>query len=153
MSDQQLIDLYSGRILELATQVPCTDPIAEPQITARKRAPLCGSTIAVAFDIQDGRITRFSQNVKACALGQAAASVVGQAIVGQDLASVKKARSELAQMLKSDGPGPNAPFQDLEVLRPARDFANRHASILLCLDAIIEGWEKHQSSQPIQGQD
>jgi NifU-like protein involved in Fe-S cluster formation len=33
---------------------------------------------------------------------------------------------------------PDAPFDGLEVLIPARDFKNRHASILLALTASVE---------------
>jgi NifU-like protein involved in Fe-S cluster formation len=40
-------------------------------------------------------------------------------------------------MLKSDGPAPSAPFEDLEVLAPAKDYKNRHASILLAWDATL----------------
>ncbi|HSF93878.1 MAG TPA: iron-sulfur cluster assembly scaffold protein, partial [Thermohalobaculum sp.] len=36
-----------------------------------------------------------------------------------------------------DGPAPEAPFDDLEVLRPARDYKNRHASILLAWEATL----------------
>jgi NifU-like protein involved in Fe-S cluster formation len=41
-------------------------------------------------------------------------------------------------MLKEDGPTPSAPFDGLEVLRPAVAFKNRHASILLTLEAASE---------------
>ena len=41
-------------------------------------------------------------------------------------------------MLKSDGPTPEAPFEGLEVLRPAREYKNRHASILLALEATSQ---------------
>ena len=41
-------------------------------------------------------------------------------------------------MLTSDGPVPDAPFDGFEVLIPARDFRNRHASILLAIEATAE---------------
>jgi NifU-like protein involved in Fe-S cluster formation len=41
-------------------------------------------------------------------------------------------------MLKNDGPVPSAPFSDLEVLTPARDYKNRHASIMLAFDATLD---------------
>ena len=88
--------------------------------------------------MQDGRISDYSQNVKACALGQAAASVVGAAIVGQTPEQIEAARDALRLMLKQDGPTPPAPFDGLEVLRPAAAYKNRHASILLTLDAATE---------------
>ncbi|MEM7319381.1 MAG: iron-sulfur cluster assembly scaffold protein, partial [Pseudomonadota bacterium] len=80
----------------------------------------------------------FGQDVKACALGQASASVVGSAILGSTRKQVETARDQLKAMLTEGGPVPDAPFDGLEVLQPARDFKNRHASILLALDATAE---------------
>ena len=37
---------------------------------------------------------------------------------------------------------PQAPFDGLEVLMPARDYANRHASILLALDATLAAMDE-----------
>ncbi|SFI24746.1 iron-sulfur cluster assembly scaffold protein [Jannaschia pohangensis] len=139
MSDVDLIKLYSGRILALAADMPATEPLANPDATVRRRAPLCGSTVTVSLTTDGDRITGYSQDVKACALGQAAASVVGRVIVGQTLDNVVAARDQLRAMLQSDGPVPDAPFEGLEVLLPARDYRNRHASILLALEAAVEG--------------
>ncbi len=138
MSDSDLIKLYSGRILELAADIPLTQRLAEPQATIKRRSPLCGSTVTVDVCLMDGRISAFGQDVKACALGQAAASVVGSSIIGRTRAEVERARDELKEMLKNEGPVPSAPFAGLEVLLPARDYRNRHASILLALEATAE---------------
>jgi NifU-like protein involved in Fe-S cluster formation len=51
---------------------------------------------------------------------------------------VERALDELRAMLKEGGPAPAAPFEALEVLAPARDYRNRHASILLALEATAE---------------
>lgn len=147
MSDADLIKLYSGRILELASDIPLTDPLDAPQASVRKRSPLCGSTVTVSLDLdEDGRIQRYAQDVKACALGQASAAVSGRAMLGRNAAEVEKARDQLEAMLKSDGPVPDAPFDGLEVLIPARDFRNRHASILLALNATVEAMESAQTA-------
>ena len=138
MSDGDLIKLYSGRILELAADIPLTERLEAPQATVKKRSPLCGSTVTVDVVMADGRVAEYGQDVKACALGQAAASVVGANIVGRSRGEVEHARDQLKAMLKADGPVPDAPFDGLEVLQPARDFKNRHASIMLTLEAASE---------------
>ncbi|MCY4243695.1 MAG: iron-sulfur cluster assembly scaffold protein [Rhodobacter sp.] len=138
MSDMDLINLYSGRILELSVNIPLTERLENPQATVRKRSPLCGSTVTVDLVCDDGRVSEYGQDVKACALGQAAASVVGRNVIGRTRAEVETARDQLSAMLKSDGPVPDAPFDGLEALLPARNFRNRHASILLTLDAAAE---------------
>ena len=138
MADSDLIKLYSGRILELAADIPLTDPLPSPHGSARRRAPLCGSSVAVEVTLGDGAVTGYAQTVRACALGQAAASVVGRAVVGCTEAQVVRARDQLQAMLTAEGPVPDAPFDELGVLLPAREFRNRHASILLALEAAVE---------------
>lgn len=144
--DTDLIKLYSGRILALAADMPRTDRLADPHATVKKRSPLCGSTITVDVILQDGKISEYGQDVKACALGQAAASVVGAHVVGLSRAEIETARDALKDMLKNDGPSPAAPFEDLEVLRPARDYKNRHASIMLALEATLEAIDQAEQS-------
>ncbi len=139
--DSDLIKLYSQRILALAADIPNTDRLEAPDATVKKRSPLCGSTVTVDLKMTDGRVSAYGQDVKACALGQAAASVVGSAIVGCTHEQITAARDALKEMLKNDGPTPPAPFEELEVLRPAASYKNRHASILLALDAASEAAE------------
>lgn len=137
-ADDDLIKLYSQRILALAAAIPHAERLAEPQVSARRRSPLCGSTVTVDLSLgPDGRIVDFGQDVKACALGQASASVLGRNVIGADRAAISATRDALAAMLKSNGPAPGAPFEELEVLMPARDYKNRHASILLAWDATL----------------
>ena len=146
MSDSDLINLYSGRILKLAADIPLAERLEIPDGSAKRRSPLCGSTVTVDVVIQNGQIAEFGQDVKACALGQASASVVGANIVGRTPAEVQTARDELLAMLKSEGPVPSAPFDGLEVLLPAREFKNRHASIMLALDATLDAITATKSS-------
>jgi NifU-like protein involved in Fe-S cluster formation len=135
MSDSDLIKLYSGRILQLAAAIPHLGRLAEPGATVKKRSPLCGSTVTVDLVMKDGRVAEFAQDVKACALGQASAAVLGAVVLGRSLAELEAARDALSAMLKEGGPAPAAPFDGYEVLLPARDYKNRHASILLALEA------------------
>ena len=137
-AETDLIKLYSAKILELAADIPHVGKLDNPMGHAKKRAPLCGSTVSVDLRMENGVISDFAQDVKACALGQASAAVVGEAVVGCTRDQVEKARDQLRAMLKEDGPAPDAPFDGLEVLQPAREYKNRHASILLALDATSE---------------
>ncbi|MGV6847781.1 MAG: iron-sulfur cluster assembly scaffold protein [Marinibacterium sp.] len=144
--DTDLIKLYSARILDLAASIPHLGRLDAPEASVRKRSPLCGSTVTVDLTMRDGRIADFAQDVKACALGQAAASVVGDAAPGCTRAQIETARAQLTAMLKSDGPAPDAPFDGLSVLMPARNYKNRHASILLVLDATADAMAQAENA-------
>ena len=97
MSENDLIKLYYGRILALAADIPHLDRLANPDATVKRRAPLCGSTVTVDIRLEDGRIAEYGQDVKACALGQAAASVVGANIIGCT-------RAEISELSPHDSP-------------------------------------------------
>ena len=142
MAETDLIKLYSGRILELAADIPHNTRLADPQASVKKRSPLCGSTVAVDLTVENGVISAFGQDVKACALGQASASVVGGAIIGCRPDEVRAGRDGLRALLREDGPTPPAPFGGLEALRPASAFKNRHASILLAIEAACEALDQ-----------
>ncbi|MDG4650342.1 iron-sulfur cluster assembly scaffold protein [Roseibacterium sp. SDUM158017] len=137
-SDSDLIKLYSQRILGLAADIPHRGRLEGAQASVRRRAPLCGSTVSVDLDVEDGRIVRFGQDVKACALGQASAALLGCNVIGRTRDEIETARDQLKAMLKDGAPPPGAPFEGYEVLEPARDYRNRHASIMLALEATAE---------------
>lgn len=137
MSDSDLMQLYSRRILALAADIPHLGRIEGETGSAHKRSPQCGSSVTAHVRMQDGRIADFGQEVRACALGQASAGVLGQTALGRTRDEIAQARDQLQAMLKQDAPAPGAPFEALEALLPAREFPNRHASILLAWEALL----------------
>ncbi|KPP88898.1 MAG: NifU-like protein [Rhodobacteraceae bacterium HLUCCA08] len=141
-AETDLIKLYSQRILSLASDIPRLGRLDAPDGTAKKRSPLCGSTVTVDLCVAGGRITDFAQDVKACALGQASAAIFGANVIGRSAIDLQRGRDQLAAMLKDGGPVPEAPFDGLEVLKPAAEHRNRHASILLCFDAALAAMEQ-----------
>ncbi|MDC0115860.1 iron-sulfur cluster assembly scaffold protein [Octadecabacter sp.] len=138
--DTDLIKLYSTRILGLAADIPHSGRLEAPDATAKRRSPLCGSTVTVDLALEDGVITAYGQDVKACALGQASSAVVGHNIIGCRQSQVQTGRDQLYNMLRSGGPVPDAPFAGFEVLAPAAEHKNRHASILLAFDATLDAF-------------
>lgn len=146
MSDQDLVKLYSGRILALAAAIPHLGRLAAPQGRAQKRAPLCGSSITMDVLVRDGRIADFAQEVRACALGQASAAILGAVAIGRSRSELLAARADVAAML-AGAPPPAPPFDGYEVLIAARDYRNRHGSILLALDALCAAMEAAEPAQ------
>ena len=140
--ETDLIKLYSARILELAADIPHLQRLDDPDATVKRRSPLCGSTVTIDVRVQDGVLQALGQDVKACALGQAAAAVAGATAPGLSLEQIEKGRDQLRAMLKENGPVPQAPFDGFEVLTPAKDYKNRHASILLSMEAMVEAMQK-----------
>lgn len=128
--------VYSDRLLELAAALPRTERLERPGATASARAKLCGSTITVDIKVAGGRFTDFGQDVQACLLGQAAASIVARDIVGASIADFHATAEAMRHMLKDRGPPPEGRWPDLALLQPVRDYPHRHASTLLVFDAV-----------------
>jgi NifU-like protein involved in Fe-S cluster formation len=135
-------DLYSTRILTLAANLPHAGRLASPEGTGERVAKLCGSraTVDVVLDDQ-GRVADFAQDVKACALGQAAAGVVGESVIGATADDLTGARDAMLAMLKSGGEGPAGRFEGLRLLKQVADYPARHASTMVAIEATLEAAE------------
>ena len=140
--ESDLIKLYSGKILQMAAEPIFRERLSKPDASATKRSPLCGSAVTVDINVESGFITHYGQDVRACALGQASSTIVGKSIVGRSITEVRKAYEELSEMLKNNGPTPSEPFDDLYMLQPASEYKNRHASILLTIEATLAAFQK-----------
>ncbi|WP_119307969.1 iron-sulfur cluster assembly scaffold protein [Cohaesibacter haloalkalitolerans] len=137
-----LDDIYNQKILEFAGNIARLQRLEQPQASARAHSKLCGSTIEVDLVVTDGKVSDYGQTVNACALGQAASSVVGRQIIGSDLAELRQLRETMRAMLKEEGAPPAGKWQDLQYLEPVRNYPARHASTLLVFDAIVDAFEQ-----------
>lgn len=131
-------ELYSREILRRTTQLEHVGRLDAPDGVADRTAKLCGSTIHVEVKLADGVITDFAQEVEACALGQAAAAILSQHVIGAPVAEVMAARDAMKAMLKGGDFTYPERFADFAILQSVKDFPARHASTLLALEATLE---------------
>jgi NifU-like protein involved in Fe-S cluster formation len=131
-------DLYSAKMLKLAANLPRSGRLAAPDASVEKVSKLCGSKVIVDVVMDGDRVADFAQDVQACALGQAAAGVLGAHVIGATVAELEGARDALRAMLKQGGPPPEGRFADLRALEVVRDYPQRHASTMLAFEAAAE---------------
>ncbi len=129
-------DIYSQRILELAAAIPRTARLATPHASATAHSKLCGSTVTIDLAMEGDVVTDYGQSVKACLLGQSAASVMGREVIGSSAEELRAVGAAMRKMLKQGGPPPAGKWADLAMLEPVRDYRARHASTLLVFDAV-----------------
>ena len=139
-------DLYSAKILKLAANMPHAGRLSEPDASVEKVSKLCGSRIIVDLTLEDGKVAEFAQDVKACALGQAAAAILGVNVIGASPAEIEIARDAFRAMLKEGGPSPSGRFSDLAMLEPVKDYPPRHASTLLAFEAAAQACRDAQNA-------
>ena len=128
--------LYNQQILRLAATTPATR-LAAPMASVEKRSPVCGSRVTVDVDVDgEGRVAAIGMLVRACALGQASATLMAADVVGKSAADLAAARDALTAWLAGDGAMPDWP--GLDILAPALPYSARHASIRLAFEAVAE---------------
>ena len=132
-------ELYSTRILKLAANLPHSGRLPAPDGTGERVARLCGSKAVIDVSLDaSGRVAAFAQDVKACALGQAAAGVLGESILGASLDELVGAREAMSAMLKAGGEGPIGRFEGLRALKQVADYPARHASTMVAIEAAVD---------------
>ena len=130
--------LYNNQILRLAASIPFHERLADPMASVEKRSPVCGSRVTVDVDLDDeGRVAAIGMVVRACALGQASASLMGAHAIGRTLSELESARDGLAAWLAGEREMPPG-WPGLEIFVPALPHTARHASIRLGFEAVAE---------------
>lgn len=134
----ELNEIYNTKLLELAADIPHSERLEAPDATVTAHSKLCGSTVTVDVKMSEGQVSDYGQTIKACLLGQSAASLVGRHIIGARPEELRKVRDEMRAMLKEDGPPPTGRFAELSVLEPVRHYKARHGSVMLVFDAVVD---------------
>ncbi len=145
-----LDDVYNSKILEYAGNIGRSGRLAAPDASAKAHSKLCGSTVIVDITMENGAVTDFAHEVKACALGQASSSIMARVVVGSTAAELKALRKTMYAMLKDNGPSPEGKFAEFRFLEPVREYKARHASTLLTFDAVVDAIEQVEAKVKTQ---
>jgi nitrogen fixation NifU-like protein len=83
-------DFYRDFILDHYRNPRNFGQLDEPSVSAEDLNPLCGDTIRMDFDVQDGVVRDVRFSGKGCAISQASASMLTESIKGMRLEEVAK---------------------------------------------------------------
>ncbi len=133
--------LYTIDILRLAASTAQWPPLPQPDGTAERRSPTCGSRVKVdVLCDSEGRVATIGMTVSACALGQASTAIMAAEAPHRDAHAIRTAHDDLAAYLS--GTSDRLPdWPGIDRLAPARAYPARHASILLAFDAAAAAIE------------
>jgi len=140
-------DVYNAKILELAGNIPRLGRLKDPDASATAHSKLCGSTVTVDLKVDNGAVSDFAHDVKACALGQASSSIMARHVIGAKPGELRDLRETVRKMLKENGAPPSGKWADIAVLEPVRDYKARHASTLLTFDAVVAALDKIEAQK------
>jgi NifU-like protein involved in Fe-S cluster formation len=129
--------LYTPELLALAVDLAEYPADAALPLHGKARSKSCGSTLGADLAVDaEGRIERLGLQVRACAVGQAAAAIFARAAVGRNLGDIQAAHAALTAWLAGSGELPAWP--GLAAIVPARDYPGRHGAIMLPWTAARE---------------
>ena len=133
--------LYTIEILRLAATIPHQEPLQDPHGRAELRSRTCGSKAFVSVRLDpEGRLAAMSQQVQACAFGQASAALMGRSAIGRQPMEVQAGLGNFAAWLEGEEDQPGR-WPGLHVLEPARSRRGRHAAMLLPFRALLAAME------------
>ena len=122
--------LYTSQLLALAVEL--ADCPANPSLPlhGQARSKSCGSTLAIDIGPDEsGGIRAFGLQVRACAVGQAAAAIFARSAVGRTPEAIETTLAALTEWLAGSADMPDWP--GLEAIAPARAYPARHGAIML----------------------
>jgi NifU-like protein involved in Fe-S cluster formation len=129
--------LYTTEILRLAASLPEPCRLERVDGEAEQRSPTCGSTVRLQVQLdEEGLLAAISQQVHACAFGQASASLLAAGAKGRSTSEVESAVDHLAAWLSCDREDAGE-WPGLLALAPARSRKSRHGAILLPFKALL----------------
>lgn len=129
--------LYTTEILRLAASLSAPAELGRAHGSAEERSPTCGSVVRTQVELDEqGRIRALSQQVSACAFGQASARLLELGAPGRSREEIARAHDELAGWLAGTRSDPGT-WPGLSALEPARPRRSRHGAILLPFRALL----------------
>ena len=133
--------LYTTEILRLAAPPNEALELEREDGRAELRSPTCGSRVVVSVQLDDDRrVCAISQQVHACAFGQASAALVQHHAVGRSHGEVGEALVILSRWLAQEQ-DESGEWPGVGALEPARARQGRHGAILLPFRALLAAIE------------
>lgn len=142
-----LDSVYNTKIIEYAGNIKHVGELEDAHAKSRVHSKLCGSTVDVSIKMDGNIVSEFAHKVKACALGQAASSIMASVIVGSTAEELRLLHKTVYAMLKEDGPAPEGKFEEFKFLQPVKEYKARHASTLLTFDAVVNCLDEIEAQQ------
>ncbi len=137
MSLEALGDLYKEVILDHYQNPRNSEPLDQPSVTTEGYNPICGDQIQLQVMVRDGVIEEISLQGKGCAISQASASMMTEAVKGRPVDDADALARVFREFLTSDGVQTDG-LGDLEVLEGVRRFPVRIKCATLSWNTLQE---------------
>ena len=130
-------DLYQSAIMERAKTPVRAGRLGSPDISVTVDNPLCGDRVTLDVKLDNGTVADIGHHVRGCALCQASASIMAEAVAGQRVSDVGSGRDKIKAMF-GGSEAPAAPWSGYGIFAPVRSHKSRQDCVLLPLEALAQ---------------
>ncbi len=130
-------DLYQELVLEHKRSPRNFGHLPAPTHQARGTNPSCGDDLSVELNIADGRLADIRFHGQGCAICMASASMMSEAVKGQDIAAAQTLQQHFRAVLVGEEDAERAPLGKLVSLAGVSRYPSRIKCALLGWHALM----------------
>ena len=131
------LDLYQDVVMDHKRAPRHFGTLAAPTHQARGHNPQCGDDLQVALVVDNGRVSDIRFNGQGCAICIASASMMTEAVLGQEVALAQALQARFRAVLTGQMVSEEAPLGKLVSLAGVRRYPGRIKCALLGWHALM----------------
>ena len=131
------LDLYQDVVMDHKRAPRHFGTLAAPTHQARGQNPQCGDDLQVALVVDNGRVSDIRFNGQGCAICIASASMMTEAVLGQEVALAQALQARFRAVLTGQMVSEEAPLGKLVSLAGVRNYPGRIKCALLGWHALM----------------
>ena len=131
------LDLYQDVVMDHKRAPRHFGTLAAPTHQARGQNPQCGDDLQVALVVDNGRVSDIRFNGQGCAICIASASMMTEAVLGQEVALAQALQARFRAVLTGQMVSEEAPLNKLVSLAGVRRYPGRIKCALLGWHALM----------------
>lgn len=134
-------DIYQKGLMRIAAAAKGHGRLQHPDGTANLDNPMCGDQVTIDVSLTNDAIGEIAQEVRACVLCQASASILGAHATGQKTGDISVLKHQVEAMLRKTDAADTAPaftgiWADFNLFQPVAPHKSRHNCVLLPIQAL-----------------
>ncbi len=146
MSLDALDALYKEVILDHYQNPRNRDRLTEPSVATEGYNPTCGDQLTLQLRLEDGKIAGVGLQGKGCAISQASASMMTEAVLNRTLEEANRLSESFRSFMTSEEHD-HEDLGDLEVLEGVRQFPVRIKCATLAWHTLQEALKEYRQGQ------
>ncbi|RST77634.1 SUF system NifU family Fe-S cluster assembly protein [Siminovitchia acidinfaciens] len=145
MSFNNLDNLYRQVIMDHYKNPRNKGSLEDGSLTVDMNNPTCGDRIHLTMNVEDGKVTNAKFDGEGCSISMASASMMTQAIIGQDTETAMKLSGIFSDMIQGkDFDDEDLDLGDIEALQGVSKFPARIKCATLAWKAMEKGIKEQQ---------